>query len=599
MRRFGWKSGLLVLVLGCCGAFAAAQEAPADFDLAAFRQLAASDRSRGIEEGREALRKGVFADQPRQRLFLLWYMGGAAIGKADGDALEEVIDAMRQPPANRVDGAGSLAGFLRATWLIDEGNTGEGLILALEAANALPADDAILRAMAASELCRDYSNASKPEQGLPHCRRYTQMMQSADDPVGLARANYIEASVLSSASRPGEAIPLWRSSRDGFTEAGLDALAGRAAGGLAMDLNATGQYLAALDTATEALQAAEKTANTISVCIARGQVATAQLGLGKARDALEQVEQALACLKDIDHPPTLHLIKSIQRDALLAAGTPKEELAALDREIAALSVEDEAPGQADRIESLEQRYVQREQELRIRELEQENRRKELDIEAARQQAQRLEQTAREQRVYTMLWGAGALLLMVILFAGLMVHRAQRRVAASLREQAYRDSLTRLPNRRALLERVQSLLTHREGRSHALMIVDIDHFKQINDLHGHNAGDRMLIAIAGILSRHEPAGGIVGRLGGEEFVVLAPDHGAEAASALAERLRVAIAAAVVDVGHGQLVSATASIGVAMSADCVPLSQAAWLSAADAALYRAKEQGRDRVAMAGQA
>lgn len=57
----------------------------------------------------------------------------------------------------------------------------------------------------------------------------------------------------------------------------------------------------------------------------------------------------------------------------------------------------------------------------------------------------------------------------ILFAGLMVHRAQRRVAASLREQAYRDSLTRLPNRRALLERVQSLLTHREGRSHALMI----------------------------------------------------------------------------------------------------------------------------------
>ncbi|MCB1566344.1 MAG: hypothetical protein KDI78_12115, partial [Xanthomonadales bacterium] len=128
-----------MLVLGCCGAFAAAQEAPADFDLAAFRQLAASDRSRGIEEGREALRKGVFADQPRQRLFLLWYMGGAAIGKADGDALEEVIDAMRQPPANRVDGAGSLAGFLRATWLIDEGNTGEGLILALEAANALPA----------------------------------------------------------------------------------------------------------------------------------------------------------------------------------------------------------------------------------------------------------------------------------------------------------------------------------------------------------------------------------------------------------------------------------------------------------------------------
>ncbi|MEZ5464459.1 MAG: diguanylate cyclase [Lysobacteraceae bacterium] len=593
------RSGLLVMFLLCGLSFAVAQESSAEFDLASFRQLAASDRSRGIEVGREAIRNGVFADQPRQRLFLLWHMGGAAIGKADGDVLDEVIAGMRSPPASQADGAESLAGFLRATWLIDEGQAGEGLIMALEAANALPADDPVLRAIAATELCRDYSNAGKPERGLPHCRLHTRLLEESAEPVGLARAYYIEASVLSSAGRPEEAIPLWRASRDGFAAAGLDALAGRAAGGLAMGLNNVGEYSPALTASRQALEAAEQSGNALSVCIARGQVATALTGLAELDAALEEVDRALACVEGTGHSPTLHLIRSVQRDALAASGAGKEQLAALDREIAALSVGDEAPEQADRIESLEQRYLQREQELRIRELEQENRRKELDIQAARQQAQRLEQTAREQRVYTMLWGAGALLLAVLLVAGLVVYRAQRRVATSLREQAYRDSLTRLPNRRALLERVQSLLANHDDRSHALMIVDVDHFKQINDLHGHHAGDRMLIAIAGILSRHEPAGGIVGRLGGEEFVLLAPDQPAEAARALAERLRVAIAAALVDVGEGQAVSVTASIGVAVSADCDPATPAAWLSAADQALYRAKAQGRDRVAMAREA
>src|SRR5690606_5122833 len=140
------------------------------------------------------------------------------------------------------------------------------------------------------------------------------------------------------------------------------------------------------------------------------------------------------------------------------------------------------------IDALEQRYVQREQELRIRELEQENLRKELEIEAARQSAQEQEQVAREQRLMALVWGGATLALVLLLAAAGWAMSAQRRLAASLKDQAYRDGLTRLPNRRALLERVQSLVAREPDGPHALLMVDIDHFKAVNDGRGHLVGD---------------------------------------------------------------------------------------------------------------
>src|SRR5690606_34097928 len=177
--RLARPRGLLLgLVLAALAWPAAAAQ---DFDLAAYRQLAASDRTRGIREGREALAAGVFAEEPRQRMLLLWYMGGAAIGAPDELALREVIQHLEALQTEGQAGAGSLAGFLRGARRIDLGDTGEGLVQALTAANALPDDDDELRRIGASELCRTYAMAGEPTRGAPHCQRHTRLVQATGD----------------------------------------------------------------------------------------------------------------------------------------------------------------------------------------------------------------------------------------------------------------------------------------------------------------------------------------------------------------------------------------------------------------------------------
>src|SRR6185295_9272281 len=118
-----------------------------------------------------------------------------------------------------------------------------------------------------------------------------------------------------------------------------------------------------------------------------------------------------------------------------------------------------------------------------------------------------------------------------------------------------DELTQLANRRAFRERLE-LLSHEaaRGRRFALTLVDIDHFKRVNDVHGHDVGDQVLIAVARTLQAQVRRSDLVARLGGEEFCVLEADVGDEAA-AMAERLRVAIASIE------RPVRVTASFGVA--------------------------------------
>ena len=558
------------------------------FDLAAYRQLAASDRARGIREGREALASGVFAEEPRQHMLLLWYMGGAAIGAPDELALREVIRHLENLQAEGQAGAGSLAGFLRGARLIDLGQPGEGLVEVLTAANAVPDDDQ-LRSIAASELCRAYASAGEPARGAPHCQRHTRLVQETGDAVALARAHYLEASVLSLSGQQEAAIPLWRRAREGFAGAGLPALAGRASGGLALDLNLSGDHAGALAMAREAVAAASESGNAISISIAERQEAEALLGLGQAEAAGAVMQRALARMEGLDHPPTLRELLQVQRAVLEAQGAGPEQLARVDRRLAVFDSEAPEPEHTGVIDELEQRYVQREQALRIGELEQENLRKELEIEAARQRA-------REQRLLNLLWGVAAVALVLLLGAAAWILRAQRRLALSLRDQAYRDGLTRLPNRRALLERVHALLDEEPAGPHALLMVDIDHFKQVNDSRGHLVGDRVLSRVADCLAASEPYGGLVARLGGEEFVVLAPGMNREVAQALADRLRLAVAA--LDLAEpGELpLRVTASVGVALFPAAGIRDHTTWLGAADSALYAAKRDGRNRVVVA---
>lgn len=163
--------------------------------------------------------------------------------------------------------------------------------------------------------------------------------------------------------------------------------------------------------------------------------------------------------------------------------------------------------------------------------------------------------------------------------------------AELAGLALRDAMTGLYNRRAGDERLaQEMARHRRhGRPLAVVIADVDHFKAVNDTHGHAAGDAVLCDVARVLLAHSRSSDMVVRHGGEEFVVLMPETGDEGAGIAAEKLRAAVAA------HAGRVRVTLSLGVACDAQWYTDPVAA-LEAADRALYAAKQGGRNRVVFA---
>lgn len=152
-----------------------------------------------------------------------------------------------------------------------------------------------------------------------------------------------------------------------------------------------------------------------------------------------------------------------------------------------------------------------------------------------------------------------------------------------------DSLTHLASRHAFFEASRSLP---EGDRRALLMVDADHFKRINDAHGHAGGDAVLRLLGQVFRDALPAGSLAARLGGEEFAVLLPASATDDALRHAEALRAAVEASPWRCEDGGAVPVSVSIGVAVGADGVD----ALLRDADAALYRAKAEGRNRCAQA---
>ena len=175
------------------------------------------------------------------------------------------------------------------------------------------------------------------------------------------------------------------------------------------------------------------------------------------------------------------------------------------------------------------------------------------------------------------------------------------VEANYHEEIYQlatqDALTELYNRRQFIELMEKEMARamRHHRPLALCIVDVDLFKPVNDRYGHISGDEVLRQIAAIMRRYVRSDDIAARIGGEEFAVLLPECDAGAAYGFAERLRIAIAAAVFSPG-GEPQQITVSIGIAaLSPDRDTRNRL--MAAADSALYRAKKEGRNRVCIEG--
>jgi two-component system cell cycle response regulator len=166
------------------------------------------------------------------------------------------------------------------------------------------------------------------------------------------------------------------------------------------------------------------------------------------------------------------------------------------------------------------------------------------------------------------------------------------VRDGLANQAAHDSLTGLLNRRELDARADEVvaLAQRHGRPLSCLLLDLDHFKEVNDVHGHAAGDQVLRETGRRLATACRISDVVARYGGEEFVLLLPETPLEAAVVLADKLRSALSGTPFGAGDPPI-TMRASIGVATLTAAMP-APSSLLAAADKALYRAKELGRDR-------
>lgn len=176
-----------------------------------------------------------------------------------------------------------------------------------------------------------------------------------------------------------------------------------------------------------------------------------------------------------------------------------------------------------------------------------------------------------------------------------------RLNETLRQLATTDALTQLGNRRSLDETMGPLhqLAREHHQTYALLLLDIDRFKSINDRFGHVAGDMVLASTADALRSATRKGDLVFRYGGEEYVVIARGASNEAMTTLAERLRVAVGTQPVDIGAvSDPLNVTISIGCALFDGDEAVEWQALIARADAALYTAKDSGRNRFVVAGE-
>ena len=168
---------------------------------------------------------------------------------------------------------------------------------------------------------------------------------------------------------------------------------------------------------------------------------------------------------------------------------------------------------------------------------------------------------------------------------------------SLVDVSSRDALTGLANRRsfelALAREIDRVA--RAGEPALLLALDIDHFKKVNDTHGHASGDLVLKAVAKALLECVRPMDLVARVGGEEFAIVMPNCAPAFGEAVAERVRRRIEAMPVAIGPREQLRVSVSIGGAFAPQWVRSSPPLWIERADAQLYRAKREGRNRVCL----
>jgi diguanylate cyclase (GGDEF)-like protein len=343
--------------------------------------------------------------------------------------------------------------------------------------------------------------------------------------------------------------------------------------------------------------------------------------LGKPAQALPYIDQALGYYRGANDPDGVARVQLTRGIALRAGGRPVEALAELDASRSYFTAEhndrflvriaeERARAFADlkqwqaAYEALgEQFQAQRAIDQRLAEERTSRLRVQFGAEETERQNKRLQQEnlrrgealragERERRLQRLVIGLGALLLAVLAaLAAREVWNSRR-----LRVLALTDELTGLPNRRNILTFLdeQARAAKRSGQPLAVLSMDIDHFKRVNDRFGHDGGDRALRRLSVVASEVLRASDRLGRVGGEEFLLVLPNTQQDMAMEIAERLRKAVESAPFDeIAPGEHLAV--SLGVA-AWDSGHDTTSVLIKRADEALYRAKESGRNRVVAA---
>ncbi|MBB4014250.1 diguanylate cyclase domain-containing protein [Niveibacterium umoris] len=343
----------------------------------------------------------------------------------------------------------------------------------------------------------------------------------------------------------------------------------------------TKRYPEALATSLRAVDIARKVGDESTAAIALANAGQAEIRMGRLASGKAKIEKALESSQRMKARTQLATLLGEYATALEAAGDYQAALDAFHRE-RSLNEELFSEGQKRALLEIESRYQSERKQTEIDLLNQKN----------ALQASELRNRALQQRVWLL---AAALLLCGLVAIGLLYRRvrsANRQLEQSnelLKVRSERDPLTQLLNRRAFLD----TQTPGELFTGALFLLDIDHFKRINDVHGHAAGDAVIVEVAQRLRTATRDSDRVMRWGGEEFLIATTPMPQAQADRMATRVLQAIGGAPIPIPGGELV-VRASLGyiVFPLAGSTGLTAERGINLADLALYAAKNQGRNR-------
>ncbi|WP_374674779.1 diguanylate cyclase [Ideonella sp.] len=351
--------------------------------------------------------------------------------------------------------------------------------------------------------------------------------------------------------------------------------------------NDTGQYARAAEFARRAERLADREVDPNGHAFALVNRGVAWVHLGRHDEGLALVRTAVEIAERTGNQRELADLVEQQVAALEAAGRPQEALQALRRWVKL----DQALTTTQREQAVARLQEQFAAQQRAREIEH------LKSDKARQDAELQLRTWRE-----IAWALAALAVAWLAFATWKRLSRSRQDVARLSAESLHDPLTGACNRRfgeGLLQRLEqdnAALPPARRRAVSLLLLDVDHFKRVNDTHGHAAGDAVLVEMTRRLAEVLRDGDAIVRWGGEEFLLVLPGTDATGLRAVAERVLAALGSAPMDLPGGTPLPVRASAGGVSFRAGRGQPWAAWLAQADAALYLAKAQGRNQVVLA---